>query len=412
MPNYKNMSTASEAVAGSLSSRIRGVTFSDHPSIKNFRKLQQLGVDTIRTWGVNEETPALLDLEQQFKIKVLLGLWLRHGRPGAEGDDDFNWIDDEAGKQAQFDATLKHVRAFRSHPALWAWGLGNEVTLNVGSEEEKIAYATFLEALCRAVKDCDPQHPTASVSAWTLDVPYWQAHCPSLDLYGINVYGYAIYDLPWALRDLGVEKPYFLGEFGVTGEWSVPKDQHGVAVEPSDQEKYEMFATTLEDASRIAGPSFLGAFLFNFEDKLDFAAIWLNLMVDGKTRPSFWGARQAYSAQEPDVKLPTIASFAVEGEVACATPSQWITLNVIVASSEPGLVQTSFHFNQRAGSRVERDAVLQLLHRPSLEPGTYDVQLPQRTGATKLYVFAVDRWNNLAIASTSIMIVPATLQEN
>ena len=93
---------------------------------------------------------------------------MRHGRAGAEGDDSFNWLTDEKGKQAQMDSALAAVKKFKDHPAVLGWGVGNEVTLNIATEPEKEAYAKYLETVCKAIKQLDSTHPVASVSACTV----------------------------------------------------------------------------------------------------------------------------------------------------------------------------------------------------------------------------------------------------
>ena len=44
------------------------------------RDLKNMGVNTIRTWGVDDaNTPALLDRAAQQGIKVIVGHWLNQG---------------------------------------------------------------------------------------------------------------------------------------------------------------------------------------------------------------------------------------------------------------------------------------------------------------------------------------------
>ncbi|MFP2897254.1 glycoside hydrolase family 2 TIM barrel-domain containing protein [Corallococcus sp. 4LFB] len=158
----------------------KGVTFSGTGGAANFDRdcaqLRALGVNTLRTWGAGEETPALLDAAHKHGLHVLVGLWLRPGRAGMENDDAFDYVRDAKGREAQLQATLAQVRRFKDHPAVLAWGLGNEVILNSPDEPSKVAYARFLEKVVRAVKKADPGHPVLSVDAWTLGVPLWEKY--------------------------------------------------------------------------------------------------------------------------------------------------------------------------------------------------------------------------------------------
>ncbi|MGE6761241.1 glycoside hydrolase family 2 TIM barrel-domain containing protein [Corallococcus interemptor] len=112
----------------------KGVTFSGSGGPANFdrdcEQLKSLGVNTLRTWGTGDETPALLDAAHEHGLRVLVGLWLRPGRAGMEKDDAFDYVRDAKGREAQLQATLAQVRRFKDHPAVLAWGVGNEVILN------------------------------------------------------------------------------------------------------------------------------------------------------------------------------------------------------------------------------------------------------------------------------------------
>ena len=84
---------------------VKGATFGHDNDIENFdsyfKDLQFLGVNTIRIWGTNDNTIKLLDAAHKYNIKVLMGIWMRHGKPGMEGDDNFNYLEDTKGKEAK-----------------------------------------------------------------------------------------------------------------------------------------------------------------------------------------------------------------------------------------------------------------------------------------------------------------------
>ena len=114
---------------------VRGVTFSGTggPAAydRDCERLAAIGVNTLRTWGAGPDTPALLDAAHKHGLRVLLGLWFRHGQPGAEADDRFDYTKDTAGIASQQAAILESVRTYKNHPAVLAWGVGNEVFLNL-----------------------------------------------------------------------------------------------------------------------------------------------------------------------------------------------------------------------------------------------------------------------------------------
>lgn len=379
--------------------RIRGVTYAGTPKEEDLKLMSEMGVNAIRIWNVDDSTGYLLDLAHKYNIKLLAGIWMRHGRPGQEGDDDFDWINDEAGKQEQMYAALKAVKKHKDHPAMLMWAVGNEVTLNIATHEEKVSYANFLEQVCSAIKTLDSSHPVASISAWLLDVPYWVEYCKSVDLYGINVYGHAAYSVSHELKKYDATKFYFLGEFGPVGEWDAAADSNGIKIEPNDFEKYEIFANNWNAIERNSGEKFLGGFLFNFGNQLDYAGIWLNFFIGRSYRPGYWGARKAFQGNDPPHPIPVIKEFSINKSCSPLRINSWVDVKLLSTTSR---ADVSFHYNCREqGSRVERNAVKLLEHQTKSED-VYQIKLPNIKGTIKVYAFVRDEYSNLAITSLSL----------
>ena len=221
---------------------IKGVTFGYDKDVENydayFKDLKFLGVNTIRTWGTGDNTPQLLDAAHANGIKVMVGIWMRHGRPGMEDDDSFNYLTDKEGMEAMYNTAIETVEKYKDHPAVLTWGIGNEVYLNMETDEEKLAYSKFLERICSTIKSMDANHPITSVEAWTFGLEWWEKHVPSLDIYGLNSYGAGANYLQGELEKRDIDKPYMVTEFGVTGEWDIKNKKKGITVEPTDKEKY------------------------------------------------------------------------------------------------------------------------------------------------------------------------------
>ena len=101
---------------------VKGVTFGYDKDVRNydtyFKDLQFLGVNTIRIWGTNENTQQLLDAAQTYGIKIMMGIWMRHGRPGMEDDDSFNYLEDKTGMEDQYNNAIKTVEKYYKHPAV------------------------------------------------------------------------------------------------------------------------------------------------------------------------------------------------------------------------------------------------------------------------------------------------------
>ncbi|MEL6342702.1 MAG: hypothetical protein AAFV53_06190, partial [Myxococcota bacterium] len=82
--------------------------------------LTRIGGNAIRTWGVGAETGAFLDAAHAQGLAVSVGIWLGHDRHG------FDYTD-AAQVAAQKAAAREAVLAYRDHPAVLVWGVGNEM---------------------------------------------------------------------------------------------------------------------------------------------------------------------------------------------------------------------------------------------------------------------------------------------
>lgn len=246
---------------------IKGVTFGYNKDVANydnyFKDLKFLGVNTIRTWATGPNTKKLLDAAQANNIKVMVGIWMRHGRPGMEADDTFNYLEDKKGMEAMYINALNVVDTYKNHPAVLTWGIGNEVYLNIGTDAEKLAYSKLLERICSQIKKQDPNHPITSIEAWTFGMTWWQKHVPSIDIYGLNSYGAGVRILDKELQKRNIDKPYIITEFGVTGEWDIKAKKNGIVIEPNDQQKYEAIANGYRDWIKNK-PASLGVYVFHY----------------------------------------------------------------------------------------------------------------------------------------------------
>jgi len=383
---------------------IKGVTFGyDNDTNKfesYFQDLQFLGVNTIRTWGTSDNTSKLLDVAHAHGIKVMVGIWMRHGRAGMEDDDSFNYLNDKKGMEAMYDEAIATVEKYKNHPAVLTWGVGNEVYLNMATDAEKEAYSKLLERICSTIKDIDPDHPITSVEAWTLGLDWWEKLVPSIDIYGLNSYGAGAGFLEEELKKRDIDKPYIITEFGVTGEWDISEQKNGIKVEPNDQQKYDAIATGFHEWIENKA-SCLGVFVFHYSNGDEFAAPWLFTHYKKYYRPQYWAIREAYTGKKPENYVPVIDIFKVPDSKK--ESGAWIPVTLSVSDIENDSLEISFSYNQRTGSRKRRDQINPLSYRGNQANG-FEIKLPKEDGAIKIYVNVADAYGNMGIASTSILV--------
>ncbi|AXG67921.1 glycosyl hydrolases family 2, TIM barrel domain [Kordia sp. SMS9] len=383
---------------------VKGATFGHENDVANydkyFKDLQELGVNTLRTWATGENTKAFLDAAAKYDIKVMVGIWMRHGRPGMEDDDSFDYLRDKDGMEAMYDFSINVVKMYKDHPAVLTWGVGNEVYLNMATDEEKEAYSKFLERVCSNIKKLDPNHPISSTEAWTFGLKWWQQYVPSIDIYGLNCYGAGANFLQEELEKRNIDKPYIITEFNVQGEWDIKNEVNGVKVEPSDEEKYTAIADGYKNWI-VTKPNCLGVYVFHYADGNDYGSPWLFTHHRGLYRPTYWAIRKAFTGKKPTNAIPKIETFQLSNETI--NSNTWIPITLEVSDAENEALNISFYYNQHTGSRKRRSQIHKVNHRGSLKDG-FEIQVPKEHGAVKVYVNVQDTFNNVGIASTGIQV--------
>lgn len=216
---------------------VRGAGGAEAPGL--LEQLKEAGGNCVRTWGIQTleaKTPdgeRFIDRAQRLGIMVVPGLWVQHERHGFDYSDPA-FI---AGQRTQI---LAQVRAYRDHPAILAWGLGNEME-GPANPTGSVVVLKEVEELAKLIKAEDPHHPVMTVIAFSGGkIPNLLTYCPDIDILGLNTYGAAA-GAGSALKAAGWTKPFAITEFGVSGFWEVGKTDWGAPYEPTSQEKGRTF---------------------------------------------------------------------------------------------------------------------------------------------------------------------------
>ena len=104
---------------------VRGLTYGPPQGAADgyLRDLKNMGVNTIRTWGVDDaQTPVLLNRAAQQGIKVVVGHWLNQGA---------DYVNDTAYKTAVRNEIVARVNTLKNHQGVLMWDVGNEVILTM-----------------------------------------------------------------------------------------------------------------------------------------------------------------------------------------------------------------------------------------------------------------------------------------
>ncbi|MFW6291896.1 MAG: glycoside hydrolase family 2 TIM barrel-domain containing protein [Spirochaetota bacterium] len=121
-----------------------------HARIEN---LASHGANSLRTWST-ANAREVLDAAQRSGMMVLMGLRMVPERHG------FDYADESAVRE-QFEKVEAEVRAYKDHPALLAWGIGNELNLSY----ENPAVWDAANDVARMIHEVDQNHPATTMLA-------------------------------------------------------------------------------------------------------------------------------------------------------------------------------------------------------------------------------------------------------
>ena len=167
------------------------------------------GGNSIRTYGVSEDTHSVLDSALEHKLTVCLGIWVNRETDGFD-------YDNEEKVAEQKERIRQEVLQFRDHPAVIMWGIGNEVD----SRYTNYKVWNFIGEVSDMIHELDTNHLTTTVLAGAdpTDIKEIAERAPSLDLLSVNSYN-AISQAQGKIAGAGWTKPYMITEWGPNGTW-------------------------------------------------------------------------------------------------------------------------------------------------------------------------------------------------
>lgn len=264
------------------------------------------GANTTRVWGVGPDLKQQLDEAQALGLAVIVGHWLGHERHGFD-------YSDPAMLQDQKDRVRRDVLAFKDHPAVLVWALGNEME-GIGEADDPAIW-NHIQDLAAMVKQLDPGHPTMTVTAdiGGQRVPMIHALCPDIDIVGINTYG-GLPSIPQRYRAAGGSKPYLITEFGPPGVWETPLNPYGVPPELSSTQKARIYRDNYQSGCLDEPFLCLGACAFFWGAKPEATATWFGMFTPtGEKLGAVDAMTSVWSGTPPSDLCPEIQSLVLDG---------------------------------------------------------------------------------------------------
>lgn len=357
-------------------------------------ELRVAGGNSVRTYH-SKYARWTLDAAARRGLTVLLGFEINSEYHG------FSYLD-PADIARQRETFLAHVRKYKDHPALLAWGIGNEVEQGVVDPVHIEAMWRELNTLARLTKEIDPHHPTAIILAGVTDeklaaVEKW---CPDVDIVCINAYG-GLRNLPDRLDKVGWKRPYLVTEFGAEGWWEAPVTKWGAPIEQTSTQKAKEYLISylrgvLGDSRRC-----LGSYVFFWEPKQEATATWFGMFLPGGERLEMIDAMtQAWSRRRPPNRCPQIRTLEFATHQERFAPGEPVRVKLAVSDPEKqpmGVTWRIFEeapaFTQANGYETVPRGLKDQLITPLDDGATFPAPGP---GAWRIFVFVYDGAGNAA----------------
>lgn len=361
-------------------------------------KLAAYGGNSIRTWSTNN-AQQVLDEAFVHDLTVTLGLHVERERHGF----DYN---DEAAVAVQLDELREVVRAFKDHPSLLMWGIGNE--LNLHYENPKVWDAVNDIALM--IHEEDPHHPVTTMLAGVnrKEIKYIKERCPDLDLLAVNAYG-DLPKVPQKLRMFGWDSAYVVTEWGPTGHWEVGETAWGAPIEETSRQKAALYKSRYEASIEQDKGRCLGSYVFLWGQKQERTPTWYGLFTEEGHETEvvdvmhylwtdYWPSNQA-----PRLDAIQLDSMSASDNIYLTAGAQYYA-NVEVTDPEEDPLSYRWELLpestdlKEGGDPESRPQALKGLFREQ-QQAELQFRAPAREGAYRLFVYVSDPNNKVATAN-------------
>lgn len=361
-------------------------------------RIAAYGGNSMRTWGTRG-AQRVLDSAHKYGMTVLMGLDVRSERHG------FNY-DDTVAVRKQLDHLREEVLKYKDHPALLAWGIGNE--LNLQYKNPKVWDA--VNEISKMIHAIDPNHPVTTVLAGVNKglVDYIKERTPDIDLLCINTYG-GLAGLPRTVRQAGWEGAYMVTEWGPTGHWEGLTTAWKMPIEETSSEKAAVYKSRYEYSVERDRDKCLGSYVFLWGQKQERTPTWYGVFTEkGEESEVVDVMHYLWSGKWPENKAPHVYSLQLNNRKAIENVylSPGGSYNILAIATDPDNDKLSYRWELlpeptevgEGGDFEARPKPVEGLITPGAD-GKASLKAPGKQGAYRLFVYITDGNNNVATAN-------------
>lgn len=362
----------------------------------------KFGGNCIRTWRPGDQFISgqqILDEAHANGLMVVLGLEVAKERHG------FDYNDEKAVNQ-QFEEIKKVVLKYKDHPALLAWGIGNE--LNLRYTNEKVWDA--VNAIAIMIRELDPNHLTTTMlaGASSADIQAVMERCPAIDFLSLQLYG-KIQNLPGYIAESGYEGAYAVTEWGVTGHWEVPLTAWGRPIEENSHMKAMAYKERYEQVIASDAYHCIGSFVFLWGQKQERTPTWYGMFLEsGEKTEAIDVMQYVWTGKWPENRTPQLHQLRLNGKTAYdniyLSGSEQILAEVMVTDPENNQLMFRWEILPEVPTEKQSDGGdfeprPETVFSKDSKENTLNISAPEKSGEYRLFVYVFDGHNNAATAN-------------
>lgn len=372
---------------------IKGAGGSAYPA-----RIAAYGGNSIRTWG-SRGAQNVLDSASKYGLTVLMGLDVARERHG------FNY-DDTAAVRKQLDGIRAEVLKYKDHPALLAWGIGNE--LNLQYKNTKVWDA--VNDISKMIHAIDPNHPTTTVLAGINKdlVDLLKAKTTDIDLLAVNTYG-GLAGLPKTMVQSGWEGAYMVTEWGPTGHWEGLQTTWKSAIEETSSEKAAVYKSRYEYSVEKDREKCLGSYVFLWGQKQERTPTWYGIFTEKGEESEVVDVMQyLWSGKWPANKAPHLYSLQLNNHKALDNVylKPGTNYDALTVAADPDKDKLTYRWEVLTEpTQLSEGGDFEAKPKPVdglitvRGEGMITLKAPAKEGAYRLFVYVTDGNNNVATAN-------------
>lgn len=212
----------------------------------DLKLMKEAGINTVRVYAPIVEA-AVLDKFAKAGIKIIMGFGYK--QDGIYDIYSGSFID--------------YVKKYKDHEAILFWELGNEYNYHPEWFEGDLnIWYTALEASASKIHEIDPNHPVATAHGELPTADVLQK-CPSVDVWGMNVYRFDKPETIFPQWEALSDKPMYLSEAGADSYMTITAYgfEKGVNEKAQAQANQNILTAIFNNKSVCSGVA-----LFSFTD--------------------------------------------------------------------------------------------------------------------------------------------------